>query len=141
MIKLLPFLFLFLSCSVKKDVVDNSFSIIHNSEFGGSEKPGHLVIDNNESYIQFIDSLKLDESQYANFLRVDFKNHNVLVLFQGQQYSGGFQISIESLTNNNQTIIVKKKEIGPKKGEMATSVLTVPYCIALIPKSKTIIIE
>ena len=69
MIKFLPILFVIFSCSAPKKVVDTSFSVIYNSAIGGAEKPGHLIISDNESYIQFIDSLKLDESQYANFLR------------------------------------------------------------------------
>ena len=143
MIKFLPLILLFISCSTSspKQVVDSSFSVIFRSEMGGAEKPSHLLIQNNESYIQFIESLKLDESQYANFLKVDFKNKNVLVLFQGQKNSGGYEISIESIVNTNETIVVKKKEIGPKKGELATTVITNPYCIALIPKGKNTIVE
>ena len=143
MIKFLPLILLFISCSTSspKQVVDSSFSVIFRSEMGGAEKPSHLLIQNNESYIQFIESLKLEESQYANFLKVDFKKKNVLVLFQGQKNSGGYEIDIESLLNENDSIFVLKKETGPKKGELATSVITTPYCIALIPKGDKIVIE
>jgi hypothetical protein len=132
-----------LSCgsNTPKEVLDSSFSIIFKSEMGGTENSGHILIQNNESYIQFIESLKLDESQYANFLKVDFKKKDVIVLYQGQQNSGGYQIDIESLKNENHTIIIKKKEIAPKKGEITTSVITSPYCIALIPKGNKLIIE
>ena len=143
MIKFLPLILLFISCSTSspKQVVDSSFSVIFRSEMGGAEKPSHLLIQNNESYIQFIESLKLDESQYANFLKVDFKKKDVLVLYQGQKTSGGYSIDIESVVNDNSTIVVKKKEIQPKAGEIATTVITTPYCIALIPKGNKIIIE
>ncbi|MCK6607584.1 protease stability complex PrcB-like protein [Flavobacterium aquaticum] len=143
MIKFLPFLLLMLSCSsnAPKEVLDTTYTIIFKSEMGGSEKAGHLLIQDNETYIQFIESLKLDESQYANFLKVDFKKKNVLVLYQGQKNSGGYTIDIESVSNNDNTIVVKKSEIGPKKGEMATTVMTAPYCVALIPKGNKLIIE
>lgn len=143
MIKFLPFLVLMLSCSsnAPKEVLDTAYTIIFKSEMGGSEKAGHLLIQDNETYIQFIESLKLDESQYANFLKVDFKKKNVLVLYQGQKNSGGYTIDIESVSNNDNTIVVKKSEIGPKKGEMATTVMTTPYCVALIPKGNKLIIE
>lgn len=132
-----------LSCSnnIPKETLDIAFSVIYNSEMGGNENKGYVLIQNNESYIQFIESLKLDESQYANFLKVDFKKKDVLVLYQGQQTSGGYAIGIESLKNENKIIIVKKKEITPKKGEITTSVITSPYCIALIPKGNKLIIE
>lgn len=141
MIKILPILFLIMSCSNTKIISDNSFTIIHKSDFGGSEKPGHLLIQDNETYINFIESLKLDESQYANFLKVDFKTKNVLVLFQGQKNSGGYSIDIDSVRNDNQTILVKKNEIVPKKGEIVTAVITSPFCIVLIPKGNKLIIE
>ena len=116
MIKFLPLILLFISCSTSspKQVVDSSFSVIFRSEMGGAEKSSHILIQNNESYIQFIESLKLDESQYANFLKVDFKKKDVLVLYQGQKTSGGYSIDIESVVNDNSTIVVKKKEIQPK---------------------------
>lgn len=141
MIKIIPILFLIMSCSNTKVISDNSFTIIHKSDFGGSEKPGHLLIQDNETYINFIESLKLDESQYANFLKVDFKTKNVLVLFQGQKNSGGYSIDIDSVRNDNQTILVKKNEIVPKKGEIVTAVITSPFCIVLIPKGNKLIIE
>jgi hypothetical protein len=133
-----------LSCSsniIPKENIDTAYSVIYKSEMGGNEKNGFILLQNNESYIQFIESLKLDETEYAKFLEVDFKKKDVLVLYQGQQTSGGYEIDIESLKNENHTIIVKKKEITPKKGEMTTSVITSPYCIALIPKGKKLIIE
>ena len=132
---------MFMSCSAPKEVMDNSFSIIYKSEMGGNEKAGHLLIQDNETYIQFIESLKLDESQYANFLKVDFKKKDVLVLYQGQKTSGGYSIDVESVVNDNSTIVEKKKEIQPKAGEITTTVITSPYCIALIPKGKKLIIE
>lgn len=141
MIKIIPFLLLMMSCGSPKVVSDNSFSIIHKSEISGNDKPGHLLIQDNETYIQFIESLKLDESEYANFLKVDFKKKNVLVLFQGQKNSGGYSIDIESISSDGNTIVVKKSEIGPKKGEITTMLMTSPYCIALIPKGNKLTIE
>jgi len=139
MIKILPFIFLIISCSAPKETTNDSYSVIYKSEMGGTDKAGHLLIQDNETYIQFIESLKLDESEYAKFLSVDFKKKNVLVLYQGQKTSGGYEIDIESIKHENQSILVKKKIVEPKKGEMTTSVITSPYCVALIPKGKIIV--
>ncbi|MCW1148724.1 protease complex subunit PrcB family protein [Flavobacterium lacisediminis] len=143
MIKFLPLLLIIISCStaIPKEEFDSSFSVIYKSEIGGADKAGHILIQDNETYIKFIESLKLDESKYANFLKVDFKKKDVLVLYQGQKTSGGYSIDIESVLNENHTIFIKKKETEPKKGEMTTSVITSPYCISLIPKGKKIIVE
>ena len=42
---------------------------------GGAEKSGHLLIQDNETYIQYIESLKLDESEYK---QRQFKNERNL---------------------------------------------------------------
>lgn len=130
-----------ISCSTPKETTDDSFSVIYKSDMGGAETAGHILIQDNESYIQFIESLKLDESEYAKFLAVDFKKKNVLILYQGLKTSGGYGIDIESIKHDDQTILVKKKIVEPKKGEMTTSVITSPYCIALIPKGNKIVVE
>ena len=62
-------------------------------------------------------------------------------MYQGQKNTGGYEIDIESLLNENNTIFVKKKELGPKKGQMTTTVITSPLCIALIPKGNRIVIQ
>ncbi|UGS22479.1 protease complex subunit PrcB family protein [Flavobacterium channae] len=142
MIKFLPIIFLVFSCSTPKEVVeDNSFSVFYKNDYGGNEKPSHVLIQDNESYIKLIESLKIDETEFSKFLTVDFKKKNVLVLYQGQKNTGGYAIDIESISKVNNTIHVKKKEITPKKGDLVTTALTSPFCIALIPKGNTIIIE
>ena len=141
MIRIIPFLFLIMSCGSLKNTPDTNFSILYASEFGGAEKSGFLLIENNESYIKFIESLKLDEADYANFLKVDFKKKNLIVLYQGQKSSGGYAITIVSVSNDKNTILVKKKEIEPNKGDLVTTVITQPYCMALIPKGNKLIIE
>lgn len=142
MIKFFLLLFIMFSCSsIPNEVSDVSYSVIYKSEMGGIDTPGHVLIRNNESYIQFIESLKLDESLYSKFLMVDFNKKDILVVYLGQKNTGGYQIDIESLKNENNIILVKKKEIAPKKGEMTTSVITSPYCIVAIPKGEKLIIQ
>lgn len=141
MIKFFLLLFIMFSCSIPKEVSDISYLVIYKSEMGGIDTPGHVLIQDNESYIHFIETLKLDVTQFAKFLGVDFKKKNILVLYQGQKNTGGYQIDIESLKNEKNTIIIKKKEIKPKKGEMTTSVITSPYCVVVIPKGEKLIIQ
>ncbi|HLO72641.1 MAG TPA: protease complex subunit PrcB family protein [Flavobacterium sp.] len=138
--KLIPFFILILtSCAVPKPVVTNtSFSTIYKSTNGGTENAGYLHITNNEDYIKLIETLKIDESEFNKLVVVNFKENDVIVLYQGQKTSGGFEIDVEKITWENKILLVTKTEIVPNKGEMVTMGLTSPYCITIIPKTNSI---
>ena len=138
--KIVPFVvILLLSCTTPKPVVLNtSFSTIYKNSNGGAENAGYLHITNNEDYIKFIETLKIDESEFNKLVTINFKENDVVVLNQGQKTSGGYAIDVAQINWENETLLIKKLETFPTKGEMVTMVLTSPYCITIIPKTKSI---
>jgi hypothetical protein len=138
--KIVPFVvMLLLSCTTPKPVVLNtSFSTIYKNSNGGAENAGYLHITNNEDYIKFIETLKIDESEFNKLVTINFKENDVVVLNQGQKASGGYAIDVAQINWENETLLIKKLETFPTKDEMVTMVLTSPYCITIIPKTKSI---
>ncbi|WP_264549650.1 protease complex subunit PrcB family protein [Flavobacterium sp. N2820] len=138
--KIVPFVvILLLSCTTPKPVVLNtSFSTIYKNSNGGAENTGYLHITNNEDYIKFIETLKIDESEFNKLVTINFKENDVVVLNQGQKTSGGYAIDVAQINWENETLLIKKLETFPTKDEMVTMVLTSPYCITIIPKTKSI---
>lgn len=138
--KIVPFVvILLLSCTTPKPVVLNtSFSTIYKNSNGGAENAGYLHITNNEDYIKFIETLKIDESEFNKLVTINFKENDVVVLNQGQKASGGYAIDVAQINWENETLLIKKLETFPTKDEMVTMVLTSPYCITIIPKTKSI---
>lgn len=138
--KIVPFVvILLLSCTTPKPVVLNtSFSTIYKNSNGGAENAGYLHITNNEDYIKFIETLKIDESEFNKLVTINFKENDVVVLNQGQKTSGGYAIDVAQINWDNETLLIKKLETLPIKGEMVTMVLTSPYSITIIPKTKSI---
>ncbi len=138
--KIVPFVvILLLSCTTPKPVVLNtSFSTIYKNSNGGAENAGYLHITNNEDYIKFIETLKIDESEFNKLVTINFKENDVVVINQGQKTSGGYAIDVAQINWENETLLIKKLETFPMKGEMVTMVLTSPYCITIIPKTKSI---
>ncbi len=138
--KLIPILILILtSCATPKPaVINTSFSTIYKNTNGGTENAGYLHITNNEDYIKLIETLKIDESEFNKLVVVNFKENDVIVLYQGQKASGGFAIDVEKITWENESLLIKKVETIPNKGEMVTMALTSPYCITIIPKANNI---
>jgi len=140
MTKFLSVFILFLcSCASQKSAVrSDSFATIYKNQHGTIEKPGYLHLTNNESYIQFIETLNLEDTEYSKLIKVNFKENDIVVLHQGGKNTGGYQIDVASISWENETLLVQKLETSPKNGEPVTMVLTAPYCITVIPKAKNI---
>ena len=141
MTKITSFIVLLLiSCTTtpKPVVLNTSFSTIYKNSNGGAENASYLHITNNEDYIKLIETLKIDESEFNQLVTVNFKENDVVVLNQGQKKSGGFSIDVAAINWENDTLLIKKLEIAPNKGDIVTMVLTSPYCITIIPKTKNI---
>lgn len=141
MTKLTSFIVLLLiSCTTtpKPEVLNTSFTTIYKKSNGGSENAGYVHITNNEDYIKFIETLKIDESEFNQLVTVNFKENDVVVLNQGQKTSGGYAIDVALINWENDFLLIKKNETFPSKGESVSMALTSPYCITIIPKTKKI---
>jgi|688.fasta_scaffold313809_1 hypothetical protein len=140
MTKLLPFLVVcMLSCSVPKErIADTSFTTIYKNTIGGIENASYQHITNNEAYIKLIEALKIDESEYSKLVAVNFKEKDVLVLYQGNMNTGGYSIDVANIRWENEVLFIQKLEIVPESGKAVTLARTAPYCIVVIPKAKKI---
>ena len=115
MTKLLPFLVVcMLSCSVPKErIADTSFTTIYKNTIGGIENASYQHITNNEAYIKLIEALKIDESEYSKLVAVNFKEKDVLVLYQGNMNTGGYSIDVANIRWENEVLFIQKLEIVP----------------------------
>jgi hypothetical protein len=143
MIKALSLLFLFFtSCIVPKvNLLPPTFSTIYKNSNGGNDKPGYLHIRSNEDYIKLIESLKIDESEFNTLVTINFKENDIIILYQGQKNTGGYSIDVAAIHWEKDVLFIKKNESFPEAGKPVTMALTNPYCITIIPKAKNIIIE
>jgi protease stability complex PrcB-like protein len=68
--------------------------------------------------------------------RIDFENKMILLVTMGEKTSGGYTIKIDSIKEDEKTLVVTILETSPGKGCMNTSVMTYPYQIIELKKSK-----
>ena len=59
----------------------------------------------------------------------------VLCVFRGQRNSGGYGIRIESVTHEDEQIVVRCLTSDPPPGAMATMALTQPHHVVAVPRS------
>ena len=94
-----------------------------------------------EEYIKLIEFLKIDESEYNKLVSVNFNTNDVVVVYQGQKNTGGYSIDVAEIHWENELLMVKTIEAIPEAGKPVTMAITNPYCITIIPKAKSLIIE
>lgn len=141
-ILLITFTALFFSCGSPTKVFENThFENIYKAQNSEKSVSGYEVLNSNEEYLAFIEKMKLDQVEDVHLFEPDFENNSVLVVYMGQKSSGGYEIEVENLYWVESVLHVKTKKINPKKGEMSTMALTSPYCLTIIPKVKTIVLE
>jgi hypothetical protein len=68
----------------------------------------------------------------------DINTSNFIILSMGEKTSGGYSITVDSVVETSDKIVVTVKETEPKAGEMTASVITYPYAIVKINSKKAI---
>ena len=130
------------SCTSSKKTYDNTnFEVVYESSIGGNNAEGIEIITSNEDYLKLIERLKLDEVDDTKLLDADFDSNQLIVLYLGEKNTGGYSISIEKLYWIDTILHIKTLKKIPAKGEMVTMAITHPYCIAIIPKAETVIVD
>jgi len=64
---------------------------------------------------------------------VDFTRDLVVAVAAGQQSSGGYEVAIDRVTQNNAELIIEVVETSPGPNCMTTSALTQPVDVVVIP--------
>lgn len=111
-----------------------TFEQLKQSDFGGREEKSIAMITTTEDLAKLYSEMGWDAIP-----KVDFEKNNVVAIFMGQKNSGGFSISIESVTMEDGTLNIKTKETRPDG--MATAVMTAPYTIAVVPKTTKFVVN
>lgn len=66
---------------------------------------------------------------------IDFDVHMVIAVFMGQRSSGGYAVTIDSVTEKEDHVEVRYTTRSPGHGDMVTTALTSPFHIVVVPAS------
>ncbi len=67
---------------------------------------------------------------------IDFNAHMIIAVFMGQRSSGGYAVTIDSVTEKENHVEVRYTTRSPGPGDMVTMALTSPYHIVVVPAGK-----
>ncbi|MXN92371.1 protease complex subunit PrcB family protein [Flavobacterium sp. Sd200] len=110
---------------------EGTFDVLKKESIGGREKQGNDVITSQSQLNALYSELNLSDVP-----EIDFKSNNVVALFMGQKNTGGYSIDVGAVNLTDDVATVQIITTAPQ--DMAIMVLTTPYCIAKIPKSKKV---
>ena len=118
------------------------FELIESQSQGGYKLDENIVISNSIDLKLLYTKLNLSRKPGLPIPDVDFEKESIIAVFMGEKLTGGYAISIESISKvSKSSIEVKIKETNP--GDMATMAITSPFAIykVSISNAKTTFIK
>ena len=136
---------LLLSCNSSKNmntsVDDNdnkytqvSFETLVENQTGGYVKEEIRVISDRKSLLEVYGYVNRIRKPGFSIPSIDFSKETVIAVFMGEKTSGGYAVSVESVKEEGEQVIVQIKEIKPDTKEMVTMAITQPFCFVKINK-------
>jgi len=110
--------------------IDLSFETISQIDYGGYENHEYLFIENSEEWGR-IWSLALPDGSLSP--EINFSTHIVIAVFMGERSTGGYEVSIERITDVGGEIIVNVDEIYPGR-IFVTEAFTWPHHIIKVER-------
>lgn len=67
-------------------------------------------------------------------LDINFATRSVVLVFQGQQSSGGYSVSVEEIRRDGTLLAVRVNERRPASGDITTQAITSPFVAVSVPR-------
>ncbi len=115
---------------------DVSFEVILESATDGKKGHSLEVINTASQLAEVYNILSKTIEPKHQIPEIDFNSETVAALFLGEKNTGGYHIVPMEVINENDTTIIKYKEISPAPTDMVTMSLTQPFCLIKIYNPK-----
>ena len=136
----LLFVMLLVSCSttITKDAVKKPlFEVLTQQADGGANINFYEILtEPNE-----IKMLQNDKKLRSKVSILDVQKSNFVILNMGEKSTGGYAITIGSVVETDNSIIINVKESLPASDSNVTQGITYPFCVVKINSKKDIIIK
>ncbi|NER15904.1 protease complex subunit PrcB family protein [Spongiivirga citrea] len=111
-----------------------SFEVLVQHSHGGYDKPQIKVIKEPTELQAVYAKINMTRRPGFPIPEVDFDKEMIIGLYMGEKNSGGYSISIDSVEETKNELIINVKESEP--GLVATTVICQPFCIVKMPTTK-----
>lgn len=130
------------SCSTtnvvkKTDKPKQLYEILTQQSQGGASIRFYEILTESDE----IAMLQNDENLSGKIQSEDLKSASFIILNMGEKPTAGYSITVSSVIETDDKILVKVNENDPEPGSMNAMVITNPYTIVKINSKKEIVIE
>ncbi len=127
------------SCKTAVKVPENKslYEVLLQQNDGGGNINFYEILTESNEIKMLLNDEKLKDKISTN----DVQQSNFLILNMGEKPTGGYAITVDSVTETDKNIIVKVKEISPEPGAMLMQSITYPYAVVKINSKKEIVIK
>lgn len=108
------------------------FETIEKGSYSGIEEAGTYVFKKQSQWKKFWKK----HASFMDMFNIDFKKDMVIGVFRGTQYTGGYGVTIESITETKSgKILVRSETTDPPGWAITTQALTQPYHLVKMKKT------
>ncbi|MBC8063959.1 MAG: protease complex subunit PrcB family protein [Chlorobia bacterium] len=107
---------------------DVPFQVIDRGTQSGEAEQGVKVLRTERAFEEFMKGNRAEDKISKLTKQVDWNTEQVLVVFGGQQPTGGFGIDVKRISSVDiQRLVVEARLIKPGPNQLVTQALTTPY--------------
>lgn len=127
------------SCKTVMKVPENKplYEVLLQQSNGGGNINFYEILTESKEIKMLLNDEQLAGKINAN----DVLQSNFVILNMGEKPTGGYAITVDSVTETDKNIIVKVKQISPEPGAMLMQSITYPYAVVKINSKKEIVIK
>lgn len=110
------------------------FQVIDRGNHSGESESGLKVIRTERGFEEFLRERRDNRGQRLMKM-VDWQSEQIVVVFAGQQRSGGFGVEVKEIFHSDiQRLVLEARITKPGPGQIVTMALTTPYVIVKMPR-------
>lgn len=123
---------LIVSCNSSKtssEQNDLKFDVILEHATGGRITKDIVIVTDINTLEAIYSDISVNHKPNYEIPVINFETELIVVFFMGEKNSGGYSISVNTLTESDNYINVNYQETSPEPTDMVTMAITQPYCI------------
>lgn len=136
---LIPIDLILIACNSMQETSKSKTSLftkLQSSAYQGRAEASNLIINNQAELNAIYQSVNQEVIP-----SVDFNNNQVVAVFIGTKNTGGYQVVINKVIEEQGKVLIFTKVEEPAPGAMVTMAITNPYIIAEIHSKKEIVFK
>ena len=120
----------------EKSSSDVEFFRVGGGRYGGINDRRFLTLSSEEEWVVLWGEINGNVLPVPTVPPVDFSKYTLAAIFQGLQRSGGYSISVEGVTEEENRVTLALREVEPGPRNIVTMALSSPWEVVAFPRTE-----